>query len=74
MFKGERFETLAGGQLQSEGNMLLQANNSVTLSGTQAAKGAFTVNTDSLTHRGNTKGIAVTIGAKTARHQRKYSG
>lgn len=64
IFKGERFETLAGGQLQSEGNMLLQANNSVTLNGTQAAKGALTVNTWSLTHSGSTKGNTVTLGAK----------
>ncbi|AIR62543.1 hypothetical protein LH23_18345 [Cedecea neteri] len=64
IFKGERFETLAGGQLQSEGNLLLQANNSVTLGGTQAAKGALTVNTGSLTHSGSTKGNTVTLGVK----------
>ncbi|AJZ89771.1 hypothetical protein VW41_12365 [Klebsiella michiganensis] len=63
-FKGERFETLAGGQLQSEGNMLLQAENSITLGGTQAAKGALAVNTDSLTHSGSTQGNTVTLGAK----------
>ncbi|WP_312739886.1 hemagglutinin repeat-containing protein [Cedecea neteri] len=62
-FKGERLETLASGKLQSEGNMLLQAESAVTLGGTQAAKGAFTVNTGSLTHSGSTTGHTVTLGA-----------
>jgi filamentous hemagglutinin len=63
-FEGDRLKTLAGGQLQSQGDMLLQARDSAFLAGTQAAKGDLTVSTGTFTHAGSTRGNNVSLRAK----------
>jgi filamentous hemagglutinin len=60
-FSGDRLTTLASGQLQSQGDMLLQAHNAAELNGVQAAKGNLTLATGSLTHRGASRGSNVSL-------------
>ncbi|NIH41400.1 filamentous hemagglutinin N-terminal domain-containing protein [Enterobacter asburiae] len=62
-FSGDRITTLSSGQLQSQGDMLLQAHNAAGLDGIQAAKGNLTLATGSLTHRGTSRGSNVSLQA-----------
>ncbi|MDO2440947.1 hemagglutinin repeat-containing protein [Enterobacter nematophilus] len=62
-FSGDRITTLSSGQLQSQGDMLLQAHNAAGLDGVQAAKGNLTLATGSLTHRGTSRGSNVSLQA-----------
>ncbi|ELN9580835.1 hemagglutinin repeat-containing protein [Enterobacter roggenkampii] len=62
-FSGDRLTTLASGQLQSQGDMLLQAHNAAGLDGVQAAKGNLTLAAGSLTHRGTSRGSNVSLQA-----------
>lgn len=67
-WRGTTLNTLAGAQVQSGSNLAIQVQ-LATLAGTQTAKGALTVEADSLLHSGKSHAASLALNASTLTNQ-----